>query len=126
MRDNHFLKTNAKMMASETGFERARYDFVQGRRFIYEIKFFTQSSEGTVPTDGISQPTGRYDGPFEIRAMLTCADFPAVWTEIRRSFIESYNQHMHQLYEKPELFDANGFRVVHQKISSGVAVTNGK
>ncbi len=32
--------------------------------------------------------------------------------------VDAYNQHMHAFYEKPELFDKNGFRVAHPKSDS--------
>jgi len=119
---NWFLKQNAKLLASELGFQRARADFVRGHHWLYEIKLFKVNNEGAVPTDDSAEPTGRHDGPYEIRAVLTADDYPAVCTEIRQILVDAYNQHMHQLYEKPEWFDANGFRLRHSKTNSGATL----
>ncbi len=115
---NWFLKHDAKMLSNELGFQRARADFVRGKRNLYEIKTFTYKTDGTFIIDDTSAPTGRHDGPYEIRVLLTSDDYPSVHKEIRQVLVDAYNQHMHQLYEKPEWFDANGFRVLHSSTNS--------
>lgn len=115
---NWFLKHDAKMLSMELGLQRARADFVRGHRILYEIKTFTYNTNGTSFIDDDSAPTGRHDGPYEIRALLTDGDYPSVHKEIRQVLVDAYNERMHRLCEKPELFDANGFRVLHSSTNS--------
>jgi hypothetical protein len=96
--------------------------FVHGHQWLYEIKLFKVNDEGAIPTDDTLEPTGKHEGPYEIQAKLTDDDYPAACTEIRRVLVDAYNQHMHALYEKPEWFDANGFRVLHSKTNSRVTL----
>jgi hypothetical protein len=112
---NWFLKQEAVMLSSELGFRRAQADFIRGHLWLYEIKSFKIGTEGELPTDGISEPTGRYEGSYEIRALLTYDGSPAAVVDIRRVLVETYNQHMRQMHEKPEWFDANGFRIPNSK-----------
>jgi hypothetical protein len=116
---NWFLEQDAKLQASEIGFNRARSDFMHKRHYLYEMKLFKVSAEGAVPTDDTSEPTGRRDGPYEIQALLTDDDYPAFHKRIRQTLINAYNQHMHQMCENPEWFDTNGFRVPRPNPDSG-------
>jgi hypothetical protein len=111
---NYFLKLTAKDFAAQAGFMAAARDFAHGRRELYEIqlyKFDIEKDSGTVPTDGTSQPTGRNDGPFQIRALLVNQRYPVVHQEIQKAYVDAYNQHMRQIYDKPQLYDSNGLRL---------------
>jgi len=106
------------MLSAELGFRRAQEDFIRGHHWLYEIKLFKIGSEGEVPTKGISEATGRYDGPYEIRALLTYEDSPSSIIDLKRDLIEAYNKHMRQMYENPGWFDLNGFRIPNVRTNS--------
>src|SRR5579859_6030096 len=115
---NWFIKSTAKMIASQLGFHRAQADFQRQRRRLYEIKLVTSNPDRSDFDDDVTQPTGKSDGPYEVYALLTSDAYPASHIEIRQALIDGYNLHTHQLYEKPEWFDANGFRVTNPKTTA--------
>ncbi len=121
--ENWFVKNEAMQLASQVGFERARSDFVRGRVKLLELQAFKLNPDSSVPTEGAVVDTGRFDRTFRVWSLLMNEDFPipGAHREIQQTLVNAYNQHMHQLVEKPEWFDTNGFRApAHRKSPSAV------
>lgn len=117
MSHNYLLKITGTIFAQEVGFSRAQADFVHGRRWLYELKPYALDTS-SLPTDGATESTGRRDGPYEIQSLFVCKDYGADTIAVWKAMVDAYNQHMHAFYEKPELFDKNGFRVARPKNNS--------
>lgn len=85
---------------------------------MYEIKLSKIDPDRSGFEDYLPEPTGKKDGEYEIYSLLTPDACPDSYIAIQQVLIDNYNLHMHQLYEKPEWFDANGFRVANPKTNS--------
>jgi hypothetical protein len=91
---------------------------VLGRRWLYELKPYALDTTGSLPNDGATESTGRRDGLYKIQGLFVCKDYGADIIAVWKGMVDGYNDHMHQLYEKPELFDKNGFRLARPKSKS--------
>ena len=117
---NFFLRMLARNYIEEAGASEARFNYVRGHNWLYEMKVykFDADDSGTVPDDGSVKPTGKTNGPFQVYSLLVNKDYPAVHQEFQHIFVDAYNRQMNLYYQHPEWFDKSGLRIPMHELQS--------
>src|SRR5580693_988660 len=72
---DYVSENEAKDFAYQAGYAEAMRNYLRGEYSIYEMQLYEYGVDtGPIPYDGMTKPSGKMDGQFQVRYFLVCKD----------------------------------------------------